>query len=51
MDRVKEIQDKEKAPKVNVNAAKRFVRNALWEKAHKKATEPDIATASSSKPS
>ena len=39
MGRVKEIQDKEKAPKLNQSAAKRFVRNALWEQAHKKATD------------
>ncbi|GAB1599829.1 nuclear nucleic acid-binding protein C1D-like [Argonauta hians] len=36
MNRVKEIEDKAKAPKVNSDAAKRFVRNALWQSAHKK---------------
>lgn len=36
MARVKEIQDKEKAPKVDRGAAKRFVRSALWQQAQKK---------------
>jgi exosome complex protein LRP1 len=35
MSRVKEIQDKEKAPKLDVDASKRFLRNALWDAAHK----------------
>lgn len=30
MMRAKEVEDKEKAPKLNVNAANRFVRNSLW---------------------
>lgn len=30
MDRLKAIQDKEKAPKLNQGTAKKFVRNALW---------------------
>ncbi|CAI9729751.1 Hypothetical predicted protein [Octopus vulgaris] len=36
MNRVKEIEDKAKAPRLNSDAAKRFVRNALWQSAHKK---------------
>ena len=35
MGRVKEIQDKQAAPKLNVDASKRFVRNALWNAAQK----------------
>ena len=30
LTQIKEIADKEKAPKLDKNAAKRFVRNALW---------------------
>lgn len=33
MNRVKEIQDKEKAPKLDVSASKRFVKSALWQAA------------------
>ncbi|XP_074660400.1 nuclear nucleic acid-binding protein C1D-like [Tubulanus polymorphus] len=40
MMRTKEIQDKEKAPKVDAPAAKRFVKSALWKAAHK-AAKPD----------
>ena len=40
MTRVKEIQDKAKAPVVNVPVAKKFVRNALWAKAHKQTDSP-----------
>ncbi|XP_067680523.1 nuclear nucleic acid-binding protein C1D-like [Haliotis asinina] len=36
MNRVKEIQDKAKAPKVNSGAAKRMVKSALWQAAQKK---------------
>lgn len=36
MNRVKEIQDKAKAPKVNAGAAKRMVKSALWQAAQKK---------------
>ena len=39
MSRVKEIQEKEVAPKLNVDASKRFVRNALWDAAHKKGSD------------
>ena len=35
MGRVKEIQDKQLAPRINVDASKRFVRNALWDAAQK----------------
>lgn len=33
MGNVKEIEDKAKAPKLNKDASKRFVRNALWSQA------------------
>ena len=46
MNRVKEIQEKQKAPKIDKDASKRFVRSALWQMAHKKAQE---GTASTSK--
>ena len=36
MNRVKEIQDKEKAPSLNVEASKRFVKSALWKAAQAK---------------
>ena len=36
MNRVKEIQDKEKAPSLNVEASKRFVKSALWKAAQTK---------------
>ncbi len=39
LNRVKEIQDKKKAPKLDKAATKRFVRSALWQKAHQKAKE------------
>ena len=39
MTRVKEIQDKQNAPKLDKAASKRFVRSALWQMAHKKAKE------------
>jgi len=35
MSRVKEIQDKQLAPRLDVGASKRFVRNALWDTAQK----------------
>ena len=35
MGRLKEIQDKEKAPKLDQGVAKRIVRHALWEQAQK----------------
>lgn len=31
MKKLKEIKDKTKRPKLNTDATKRFVRNALWE--------------------
>lgn len=37
MVRLQEVQDKEKAPKLNKDASKRFIRSALWEQAHKDA--------------
>ena len=36
MGRVKEIEDKEKAPKLDKEASKRFIRSALWLEAQKK---------------
>lgn len=36
MGRVKEIEDKAKAPKINKDASKRFVRNALWSQVQSK---------------
>ena len=39
MNRVKEIQEKQNAPKIDKAASKRFVRSALWQMAHKKAKE------------
>ncbi|ELU03495.1 hypothetical protein CAPTEDRAFT_102365 [Capitella teleta] len=36
MKRVKDITDKEKAPKLDKDASKRFVRSALWQEAQKK---------------
>lgn len=38
MNRVKEIQDREKAPSLNVDASKRFVKSALWKAAQTKTT-------------
>ncbi|KAH3851410.1 hypothetical protein DPMN_093891 [Dreissena polymorpha] len=35
MNRVKEIQDRKKAPKLNVQASKRMVKSALWQAAQK----------------
>jgi len=36
MGRVKEIEDRLKAPKLDKSASKKFVRNALWQAAHKR---------------
>lgn len=36
MGRVKEIQDKVNAPKLDKNASKRFVKSALWQAAQNK---------------
>ena len=44
MNRVKEIQEKQKAPKIDKDASKRFVRSALWQMAHKKAQEGAAST-------
>ena len=41
MKRLQEVQDKEKAPKLNKDASKRFIRSALWQQAHKEAEQPD----------
>ncbi|VDH98015.1 Hypothetical predicted protein [Mytilus galloprovincialis] len=39
MNRVKDIQDKAKAPKLDKGAAKRFVKSSLWEAAKKQIEE------------
>ena len=44
MNRVKDIQEKQKAPKIDKDASKRFVRSALWQMAHKKAQEGAAST-------
>ena len=50
MNRVKEIEAKLKAPKINKDAAKRFIRSALWQQAQQKThiTEVDKTGESSS---
>ncbi|KAK3603069.1 hypothetical protein CHS0354_015764 [Potamilus streckersoni] len=47
MNRVKEIQDKALAPKIDVKATKRFVKSALWQAAHNK-KEADATTSKES---
>ncbi|KAI0215361.1 Nuclear nucleic acid-binding protein C1D [Lamellibrachia satsuma] len=37
MKRLQEVADKEKAPRINKDASKRFIRSALWQQAHKEA--------------
>lgn len=37
MQRIKEAEDKAKAPRIDKEASKRFVRNALWDAAHSSA--------------
>jgi len=46
MGRVKEIQDKQLAPRLNVDASKRFVRNALWHAAQKTSTPTAVKSTS-----
>ena len=46
MGRVKEIQDKELAPRIDVSASKRFVRNALWDAAQKLPTPSAVKSMS-----
>jgi len=46
MSRVKEIQDKQLAPRLDVDASKRFVRNALWNAAQKLSTPTAIKSTS-----
>ncbi|KAH9489516.1 DNA-binding protein c1d [Bulinus truncatus] len=41
MQRVKEIEDKKKAPKLDKESTKRFVKSALWQAAKKKKEGPD----------
>ncbi|CAL1528406.1 unnamed protein product [Lymnaea stagnalis] len=48
MQRVKEIEDKKKAPKLDKEGAKRFVRSALWQAAQKKHEDKDISTSAKS---
>jgi len=47
MLKVREVEDKAKAPKLDKDASKRFMRNALWQQAHK-ASAADSADASGS---
>jgi len=42
MSRVKEIQDKRLAPRLDIDASKRFMRNALWSAAQKLATPKPV---------
>merc|ERR1712142_1066395 len=42
MNRVKEVEEKQKAPKINKDAAKRFVRNALWQQAQQKTHKTEL---------
>ena len=49
MGRVKEIQDKHLAPRINVDASKRFVRNALWDAAQKLSSPSAVKSMSSVK--
>lgn len=42
MARVKEIEDRAKAPKLDKPAAKRFIRSALWKAAQKKGEDGEI---------
>ncbi len=39
MNRVKDIQEKANAPRIDKEASKRFVRSALWQMAKKKAKQ------------
>jgi len=49
MGRVKEIQDKQLAPRLDVDASKRFVRNALWDAAQKASTPKAVKSTCLSK--
>ena len=42
MNRVKEVEEKQKAPKINKDAAKRFVRSALWQQAQQKTHKTEV---------
>ena len=42
MNRVKEVEEKQKAPKINKDAAKRFVRSALWQQAQQKTHKTEL---------
>jgi len=46
MGRVKEIQDKQLAPRLDAAASKRFVRNALWDAAQKSSTPAAVKSTS-----
>jgi len=41
MDRLKELEDRVKAPKLDKQAAKNFIRNALWEPNNNQAVDDD----------
>ncbi|GFN82345.1 hypothetical protein PoB_000885100 [Plakobranchus ocellatus] len=47
MARVKEIEDKKKAPKIDKSVSKRFVRSALWQAAQNKGEGGSSSTSSS----
>jgi len=42
MNRVKDVEAKQKAPKLNKDAAKRFVRSALWQQAQQKTHKTEV---------
>ena len=47
MNRVKEVEEKQKAPKLNKDAAKRFVRSALWQQAQQKTHKTELGDGAS----
>jgi len=48
MTRMKELEDRQKAPKINKDAAKRFVRSALWQQAQQKTHKTELSGGESS---
>ena len=48
MTRMKELEDRQKAPKINKDAAKRFVRSALWQQAQQKTHKTELSGEESS---
>ena len=45
---MKELEDRQKAPKINKDAAKRFVRSALWQQAQQKTHKTELSGGESS---